>query len=374
MAKKYIMVLNSGSSSIKFKIFNQGFEVVAAGIMEKIGLSGSFIEFDFGAEKNKKEVNLPNHEVAMKQLFLLLKENSISLEDIAKVGHRVVHGGEEFTKPTLITGSVLNKLKKYNKLAPLHNPKNILGIEACIKLMPSVPEYAVFDTSFHSTIPDFVYLYALPVSIYKKYKIRRYGFHGISHSYVALEASKILKKKNPNLIICHLGSGCSVTAVKKGISVDTSMGFTPLEGVMMSTRTGDLDPEIPLFLIQEGWTLTRIQDLFNKESGLIGVSGMRDMRDIMVANGYSIPGYKSPIIFTEQQIKLAKLALKMFVYDVRKYIGAYALALGQVDAIVFTAGIGERNKDIRNLITQGLKIRTLVVPTNEELMIAKLIA
>ncbi len=373
-SRKFILVLNSGSSSIKFKIFNQGFEVVAAGIMEKIGLSGSFIEFDFGAEKNKKEVNLPNHEVAMKQLFLLLKENSISLEDIAKVGHRVVHGGEEFTKPTLITGSVLNKLKKYNKLAPLHNPKNILGIEACVKLMPNVPEYAVFDTSFHATIPDFVYLYALPVSIYKKYKIRRYGFHGISHSYVALEAAKILKKKKPNLIICHLGSGCSVTAIEKGVSVDTSMGFTPLEGIMMSTRTGDLDPEIPLHLIQEGWSLEKVQNLFNKESGLVGVSGLRDMRDIMIASGYRIPGYKSPLNFTLEQKRLAKLALQMFVYDVRKYIGSYLLALGHVDSLVFTAGIGERNKNIRDLITKGLKMKSLVVPTNEELMIAKSIA
>lgn len=374
MKKQLILVLNSGSSSIKFQIFTKELVVVAAGIMEKIGLPGSFIDFVLNKTKKHIVVGIENHETAIKQLFLLLQKSGVDFNDIFKIGHRVVHGGEKFIKPTLINRAILNELKKYNKLAPLHNPKNIAGIEACLKILPKAKNYAVFDTAFHSTIPDYVYLYALPTAIYRKYQIRRYGFHGISHSYVALTAAKILKKPKPNLIICHLGSGCSITAIEKGKSVDTSMGFTPLEGIMMATRTGDLDPAIPLFLHKEGWSLDQIETLLNKESGLLGVSGLRDMRDIMVANGYKIPGYVSPVKFTAEQKKLAQLALKMFVYDVRKYIGSYALSLGQVDALVFTAGIGERNNDVRKLIVKDLKFKVMVVPTNEELMIAKSIA
>ena len=233
--------------------------------------------------------------------------------------------------------------------------------------------YAVFDTAFHSTLPDYAFLYPLPYDLYKKQSIRRYGFHGISHEYVSSEAAKKLKKKKPNLIVCHLGSGCSMTAVREGKSVDTSMGFTPLEGLMMSTRTGDIDPSIALYLADQKWSTSRIQKLFNSESGLKGVSGLKDMRDIMIASGYKIPGYKLPVKLDKKQKYLAKLALQMFVYRVRKYVGAYTAVLGKVDAIVFTAGIGERNKDVRDLVVKGLpqKPKVLVVPTNEELMIAK---
>ena len=363
MNQKLTLVLNSGSSSIKFKIFTKDLKVVASGIMEKIGLPGSFVDFILDKTKKHSTINLENHEAAIKQLFLLLNKAGINFENITKIGHRVVHGGEKFIKPTLVDRKVLRELKRYNKLAPLHNPKNIAGIEACMNILPQAKNYAVF-----------AYLYPLPAKIYHKYHIRRYGFHGISHQYVAEESARILKKTKPNLIVCHLGSGDSITAIKEGKSVDTSMGFTPLEGLMMSTRTGDMDPALGMFLHHEGMNQTKIQHLFNSESGLLGVSGLKDMRDVMIANGYKIPGYQSSVKFTAENKKWARIALQMFVYRVRKYIGAYSLILGHVDALVFTAGIGERNQDVRNLITKGLKFKKLVIPTNEELMIAKLIA
>lgn len=373
--RQYTLIINAGSSSIKFKLFDRKSRERAAGIVEKIGLKGPFIDFEIKEKKGKQNVKAIDHETAMKVVLSVLAENRIDFSLITKIGHRVVHGGEEFVKPTLITDVVLRRLRKYDKLAPLHNPNNIAGIEACRKALPKAKNYAIFDTAFHSTLPDYAYLYALPYNIYKKFDIRRYGFHGISHQYVSGEAMKKLKKKKANLITCHLGSGCSITAIRNGKSIDTSMGFTPLEGLMMSTRVGDIDPAIVFFLMQEGFSSARINKLFNFESGLKGVSGLKDMRDIMIANGYKIPEYKSPIKFTKKQIYLARVALKMFVYRVKKYIGAYTAILGRVDAIVFTAGIGERNKDIRDLIVRGLpnKPRVLVIPTNEELMIARLI-
>ena len=375
MKNKFILVINAGSSSLKFKLFIDNLREVAGGIVEKIGLAGSFIKYSFDKEEIEIELKTANHNEAMTEVVNVLQKNKIDFSKIIKVGHRVVHGGEEFVKSLSITEKNLKSLEKYNKLAPLHNPHNLAGIKACLKLLPQAKNFAVFDTAFHSTMPDYAYQYPLPQAIYKKYHVRRYGFHGVSHAYVSAEACKKLHKRKANLITCHLGSGCSITAIRAGKSVDTSMGFTPLEGLMMSTRSGDIDPAIIFYLEREGMTLNQIDKLLNSESGLKGVSGLKDMRDIMLASGYKIPGYKSLINFTEQQRYLARLALNMFVYRARKYIGAYSAVLGKVDAIIFTAGIGERNKDIREMIVKGLpnKPRVMVIPTNEELMIAKMI-
>ena len=372
---KYILIINAGSSSLKYKLFSDRLKSVSEGIVEKIGQSGSFLDYRFKNKEEKIVTKIIDHDAAMVFLMKKLSENKVKFAEIVKVGHRVVHGGEKFTKPTLVTADFLKELKKYNKLAPLHNPKNIAGMEACLKALPQAKNYAVFDTAFHTTIPDFVSLYALPYRFYKKYGIKKYGFHGLSHQYVSLEAAKRLKKNKPNLITCHLGSGCSITVIKAGKSVDTSMGFTPLEGLMMASRTGDIDPAVIFFLLNEGMSPAKINHLLNFESGLRGVSGLQDMRDIMIANGYKVPGYKMPIKLTTEQKYLARLALQMFVYHIKKYIGAYSAILGKVDAIVFTAGMGERNKDIRDLIVRGLlgKPKILVIPTNEELMIARLI-
>lgn len=370
---RYILVINAGSSSLKFKLFTAKLKERASGIVEKIGLPGSFIDYRFGVTEEKRLAAVKNHAEAFRLAAAIFAEKKFNLKKIVKVGHRVVHGGEEFIKPTIVTPRVLTELEKFSKLAPLHNPNNLAGINACAELMPFVKNYAVFDTAFHATIPDYAYLYALPYALYKKYDIRRYGFHGISHAYVSSVAAKKLKKARPNLITCHLGSGCSITAIKQGKSVDTSMGFTPLEGLMMSSRCGDLDPAIVFYLEREGLSLSRVDEIMNFESGLKGVSGLKDMRDIMIANGYKIPGYKLSVAFTKEQKYLAQVALKMFVYRIRKYIGAYFAVLGRIDAIVFTAGVGERNADIRKLIMKGLpfKTRVLVVPTNEELQIAQ---
>jgi len=358
---------------LKFKLFTDKLSERASGIVEKIGLAGSFIDYRFGAAEERRLAVVKNHAEAFALVAAIFAEKRFDLRQIIKVGHRVVHGGEEFVRPTLITPRVLIELKKFNKLAPLHNPNNLAGINACVELLPWAKNYAVFDTAFHATIPDYAYLYALPYALYKKYDIRRYGFHGISHAYVSSVAARKLKKAKPNLITCHLGSGCSITAVKQGKSVDTSMGFTPLEGLMMSSRSGDLDPAIVFYLEREGMSLNRVDEIMNFESGLKGVSGLKDMRDIMIASGYKIPGYQPSVTFTTEQKYLAQVALKMFVYRIRKYIGAYFAVLGKVDAIVFTAGVGERNADIRKMILKGLpfKARALVVPTNEELMIAR---
>jgi acetate kinase len=300
-----------------------------------------------------------------------------SKENILIVGHRVVHGGEEFTKPTLVTAATLKNLAKYDKLSPLHNPANLMGIRACRKLLPRAKNIAVFDTGFYSTLPGYAYTYAIPIDFYKKHAVRRYGFHGISHEYVANEAARILKKPlaKLNLITCHLGSGASVTAIRGGRAVDTSMGFTPLEGLAMSTRSGDLDPAIPLYLIRElKITPQEVDNILNKKSGLFGLSGFADMREVLTAAGYKVEGFKSKKVSVGKK-KLSNLALQVFVYRVKKYLGAYGAVLEKVDAIVFTAGIGERNKTVRDLIMKNLKIsgqpKVLAIPTNEELMIAR---
>jgi len=377
---KYILVINCGSATLKFKVFEiASLEEVMSGIVERIGLSGSFIELRIKNQELRDYCKVKNHEEAMGVALSKISDFGFQISDFSVIGHRVVHGGEEFTRPTIVTPEVLQKLKKYNKLAPLHNPANLMGISACLKLLPKAKNVAVFDTAFYATLPDYAYTYALPYNFYLKYGIRRYGFHGISHQYVAEEAAKKLKRplKNLNLITCHLGSGCSITAIRGGKAVDTSMGFTPLEGLVMSTRAGDMDPAIPLYLIRElKIKLDEVDKILNFRSGLFGISGMADMREVLVTAGYKVAGFESKNQKTKKsKNKLARLALKMFIYRVQKYISAYAGVLGKVDAIVFTGGIGERNPTVRRLIMQRLKLRNktkvFAIPTNEELMIAR---
>ena len=375
---KYILVINSGSATLKFAVFEKdSLKKIASGIIERIGLGGSFLESKISGREFKINRAVKNHEEAFKLVLEQLSKISNLKSEISLVGHRVVHGGEEFTKPTTVTSETLKKLSKYDKLSPLHNPANLMGIRACLKLLPGAKNVAVFDTGFYFTLPDYAYTYAIPIDFYKKHAIRRYGFHGISHEYVAGEAAKILGKPlaKLNLITCHLGSGASITAIRGGKAVDTSMGFTPLEGLAMSTRSGDLDPAIPLYLIRELKIAPQeVDNILNKKSGLLGLSGFSDMREILVVAGYKVLGFKNKKISAEKN-KLAKIALQVFVYRIKKYLGAYAAILGKVDAIVFTAGIGERNKTVRDLIMKDIKIsgqpRVLAIPTNEELMIAK---
>jgi acetate kinase len=375
---KYILVINSGSATLKFKVFDFGnFKEIMSGIVERVGLPESFVESKIKNKKLQHGCTARNHEEALKVALSEIENCKLPIENFSLIGHRVVHGGEEFTHPTLVTPETLKKLAKYDKLSPLHNPANLMGIRACQKLLPGAKNVAVFDTGFYSTLPDYAYTYAIPIDFYKKHSIRRYGFHGISHEYVANEAARILKKPltKLNLITCHLGSGASITAIRGGRAVDTSMGFTPLEGLAMSTRSGDIDPAIPLYLIRElKIKPEEVDNILNKKSGLFGLSGFSDMREVLTAAGYSVSGFKNKKVSAGKK-KLAKLALQVFVYRIKKYLGAYAAVLGKVDAIVFTAGIGERNKTVRDLIMKDIKIsgqpKILAIPTNEELMIAK---
>jgi len=371
-----ILVINSGSSSLKFKLFSEKLKVLMSGNAERIGLAGGFVDFQVGEKTERIDKDFSNTEIVLSVVLGKIEASGFSLEDIKKIGHRVVHGGEKFFEPIEVNPSVVTELEKLNELAMLHNPPNIAGIKGCLKLLPNAKNYAVFDTAFHQTIPVESYLYPLPLAFYQKYGIRKYGFHGISHEYVARQAAQNLKKdlSKLNLITCHLGSGCSITAIKNGKSIDTSMGLTPLEGLMMSSRCGDIDPAIPLFLIKKGLTPDQVDNAMNKESGFIGVCGFKDLRDVLSASGIKVEGYKSQINFTEEQKKYSKIALDMFIYRVRKYIASYYLALGgKVNAIVFTAGIGERSLPVRAMITKDLPFKTkfLVVPTNEELAIAE---
>jgi len=367
--KEYILVINAGSSSLKFEIFDfANLKSVKEGIVERIGLMNSFIKL--GDEKEIHEVE--NHEEAFK---LMAAKLEYLKDNIVIVGHRVVHGGEEFTEPIKITGRIFRRLKKYNKLAPLHNPVNLDCVKFSDKYLKKIPDVAVFDTAFYKTLPDYAYLYAIPLKYYFKNKIRRYGFHGISHQYVASQAAKNLRKplNQLNLITCHLGSGCSVTAIKKGKAIDTSMGFTPLEGLIMSTRCGSIDPAIPLFMIRKlKMSEDDVNGLLNKRSGLFGLSGSMDMREILVKAGYKVADFKIKGKVTKRNKEIAQLTIDMFIYNIKKYIGAYSMILGKVDAVVFTAGIGERSPIIRRLICKDLgKTKTLVIPTDEELMIAQ---
>lgn len=387
-----ILVINAGSSSLKYQLISmEERQVLAKGLCEKIGLPDSRIKFKpFDGEQVITESPMPDHSAAIALVLAALTNEEYgvisSMSEISAVGHRVVHGGELFSGSVLITDEVKKALEQCTPLAPLHNPANLIGIAACEKTMPGVPQVAVFDTAFHQTMPKHAYMYALPYELYQKYKIRRYGFHGTSHRYVSEKAAEMLGKPAEELkiITCHLGNGSSVTAVDGGKSVDTSMGFTPLEGVVMGTRCGSLDPAILTFLMhQEGLDADRIDKLMNKESGLQGISGVSsDFRDLEDA--------------IEKGNERAQLAVDMFYYSVKKYIGAYAAAMGGVDAVVFTAGIGENNAEGRLEIVKGLEfmgirideeknkvrgealdisapgatVHTLVIPTDEEMMIA----
>jgi acetate kinase len=365
---KKILVLNCGSSSVKYSLFEDD-NLLMKGLIEKIG------------EKNSK---IKNHDSAINLMIkqILKSKKIISISEINAVGHRVVHGGE-ISKSCIINKKIINLIKNYSPLAPLHNPLNLKGILSMKKILPDVPNVAVFDTSFHQTMPEKSFIYPLPYEFYKKYKIRRYGFHGTSHHYIALESSKILKKnlKKLNLITCHLGAGCSITAIEKGKVIDTSMGMTPLEGLMMTTRSGDIDAGIIFYLYDNlKMSSKEINDLLNKKSGLIGVSGMgKDMRIILRGN--------------KNNDRRCRLALEIFCYRLKKYISSYAGILGKVDAIIFTAGIGEnvplirklttdieflnikidKNKNSKNekiITSANSKIQVLVIPTDEEKMIA----
>lgn len=386
-----ILVVNCGSSSLKFQLIDSETEEVAAsGLCERIGLDGALI-YKVNGDKIKQEIDLPDHEVAIKKVLdtLLDKEIGVltSLDEIGAIGHRMVHGGEKFSSSVIINEEIIKQIETCNDLAPLHNPANLLGVRACQEVMPGVPNVVVFDTAFHQTMPSKAYLYALPKEYYEKYGVRRYGFHGTSHSFVSKRLAELagLDINNSRMIICHIGSGASISAIKDGKSVDTSMGMTPLEGLMMGTRSGDMDPAIIEFICQkENITVQEMTTILNKKSGALGLSGLsNDYRDLVEA---AQGGNQDAIN-----------ALDVMVYRVIKYIGAYYMALGGVDAIALTAGVGENNLDLRAKIVEGLaaigikldveanavrgderKISTddsaaqvWVVPTNEELAIAR---
>lgn len=389
-----ILVLNCGSSSVKYKLIalaDNSQDILAEGGVEKIGLPDSFLKFKFNGEKVTIATSMPNHNVAIRIILDNLTSEKYGcikdFNEIDAVGHRVVHGGEKFNKSVLITDEVIAKVKECYDLAPLHNPVNIAGIEAITDILPNVPQVGVFDTAFHQTMPAHAYMYALPYEDYEKYGVRRYGFHGTSHRYVARRACDFLglDYENQRIITCHIGNGGSITAVKDGVSIDTSMGLTPVEGLMMGTRCGDVDPAALLYIQQkEGLDAEGMQALINKKSGVLGISGLSsDMRDIENA--------------IEQGNERAKLALDMYEYRIIKYVGAYTAALGGVDVIVFTAGVGENQIATRERVCKQLaylgiefdsdknncrgeeveisrpksKVRVVVIPTDEEYMIAR---
>ena len=389
-----ILVINCGSSSLKFQMINSETEqCIAKGLCERIGIEGSMITYaPAGGEKEKTVTPMPDHTEAIRLVLEALTNEKTgvvkSLDEIGAVGHRIVHGGEKFAESTIITEEVMAAIEECNDLAPLHNPANLIGINACKKLMPGTPMVGVFDTAFHQTMPEEAYMYGLPYEYYKNYKIRRYGFHGTSHSYVSKRAAELLGRKYEDLkiIVCHLGNGASVSAVKNGKCVDTSMGLTPLEGLIMGTRCGDIDPAIIEFLAhKEGKNIDEIMSVLNKKSGVLGLSDnlSSDFRDLEA-------GY-------EKNDPNAIRTLKTYCYRVAKYIGAYAAAMNGVDAICFTAGIGENGPLVRTLVcgylgylgvtldeeanqkkgeevvisTSDSTTTVLAVPTNEELAIAR---
>lgn len=389
-----ILVLNCGSSSIKYKLLNmEQTSELASGVVEKIGLKGSFLKHvKQDGRKVKLEGEILEHALGIEYILgvLLSEEHGCikSLEEVDAVGHRVVHGGERFNSSVLITEEVVTKMEECIDIAPLHNPPNLKGIYAMQELLPQVPQVGVFDTAFHQTMPEHAYMYAIPYSLYEKYGIRRYGFHGTSHRYVSARACEILgcDYKNQRIITCHMGNGVSVAAIKNGESVDTSMGFTPLEGLMMGTRSGDLDVGAVAYMMEkEKLGLSSMSTLLNKHSGLLGVSGVSsDARDLEEAA-------------FQHNNKRAQLAIKMFQYKMKKYIGSYVAAMGGVDILVFTGGIGEnsdrdraaicadmeflqigvdesRNTGVRGeelvISPDHLSVKVMVVPTDEEYMIA----
>lgn len=388
-----ILVLNCGSSSIKYQLFDMVSGIVLAkGIVEKIGLKGSFLKNErFDGDKVKLEGEILDHQTGIEYLLGLLvsKKRGViqSLNEIDAVGHRLVHGGERFQGSCFLDDETIKGVEDCSSLAPLHNPANLKGIYAMKTVLPNVPQVGVFDTSFHQTMPDYSFMYALPYSLYKKYGIRRYGFHGTSHSYVSKRACEILKLdyKSQKIITCHLGNGASITAIKDGKSIDTSMGLTPVEGLIMGTRSGDVDAgALTLIMEKEEIDYSSLNTLLNKHSGVLGISGISsDMREVESA--------------AEEGDERAVLALKMYEYRVKKYIGAYAAAMGGVDLLIFTGGIGENAYDTRENICKdlefmglefdkcvnsgvrgkelviskmGSKVTVMVVPTNEEFVIA----
>ena len=390
-----VLVINCGSSSLKYQLIDsQSEEVLAKGLCERIGIEGSSVTHQKAGEGKKTEaVLMKDHTDAVKVVIEKLTDPAegviASLKEIDAVGHRIVHGGEKFKGSVVIDDSVLEAIAECNDLAPLHNPANLIGIRSCQKVMPGVPMVAVFDTAFHQTMPGKAYLYGLPYEYYEKYKVRRYGFHGTSHDFVSKRVGELLGKdrKDLKIIVCHLGNGASVSAVDHGKSVDTSMGLTPLEGVPMGTRCGDMDPAIVTYLMERlNLDKKGIDNYLNKKSGMLGISGVSsDFRDLEEAanNGN----------------ERAQLALDTFCYKVKKYIGAYAAALGGVDAIVFTAGVGENDRGVREKVLSGLeylgvdvdfdfnnscprgeeveiskptsRVKVFVIPTDEEMMIAR---
>ncbi|HWR43221.1 acetate kinase [Sporomusa sp.] len=388
-----VLVVNCGSSSIKYQLVNMIDEsVLAKGLVERIGLDGSVLTHQpEGKSKVIINADISNHSIGIKLVIEALTDSVhgviASMSEIAAVGHRVVHGGEKFADSVLITPAVMQALEECIEMAPLHNPPNIMGINACAEIMPGIPQVGVFDTAFHQTMPKYAFLYALPYDAYEKYGIRRYGFHGTSHKYVSQQAAELMGEHMTNLriITCHLGNGASIAAVKHGKCIDTSMGFTPLEGLVMGTRSGGIDPAIiPFLMKKENMSADQVDNYLNKKSGVLGVSGVSsDFRDIEEA--------------ANAGNERSELALEMFAYRVRKFIGSYVAAMGGVDAIVFTAGLGENSISMRDKISNGLeylgtridpdknnvrgkaqeisvdgaKVKIFVIPTNEELVIAR---
>ncbi len=389
-----VLVINCGSSSLKFQLINAETEnVLAKGLCERIGIDGRLTYQPAGGEKEKSDLAMPTHTEAIQFVIDALTNEKTgvvkSLDEIGAVGHRVVHGGEKFASSVVITDEVKKAVEECNDLAPLHNPANLIGVAACEKLMPGTPMVAVFDTAFHQTMPEKAYMYGLPYEYYEKYKVRRYGFHGTSHSFVSKRAAEVMGRPYDEVktIVCHLGNGSSVSAVLNGKCVDTSMGLTPLEGLVMGTRSGDIDPAIMEFIAKkENLDIDGVMNVLNKKSGVFGISGglssdFRDLTDAMNAGD-----------------KKATIAMDVFSYRVAKYIGSYAAAMNGVDDIVFTAGIGENDDYVREevckylgylgvdfdsevnaglrgkeaeLTKEGSKVKVFVIPTNEELAIAR---
>ena len=389
-----VLVINCGSSSLKYQLIDMATEEsLAQGLVERIGIEGSVLTQKVeGKDKYIVKEEMKDHKDAIRLvLAALVDENNgviKSMDEISAVGHRVVHGGEKYKESVVINDEVKANIEECFKLAPLHNPANMIGIKACEELMPNTPMVAVFDTAFHGTMPEDAYIYALPYELYEKHGIRKYGFHGTSHKYVSQTCAEVMGRdiKDLKIITCHLGNGASLCAVKNGVSVDTSMGFTPLEGLAMGTRCGNIDPAIVTFLMkEEGLSVDEVNDLLNKKSGVLGISGISsDFRDIEDA------------AFNKDD-RRAQLALRIFEYKIRTTIGAYAAAMGGVDAIVFTAGVGENGPETREKCLEGLeflgveidreannvrgkvreiskagcKVKAFVIPTNEELVIAR---
>ncbi len=386
-----ILVINCGSSSLKYKLFDMDDDsTLAEGRVERIGEKDGIITHQtVGKEKVNQVKPISEHSVAISDCLTLLTDPQVgaikSLSEIKGIGHRVLHGGEYFKQSTLVDDTALNQMEELRELGPLHMPANILGIRSCRKLMPGTPQVAVFDTAFHSTMPKHAYLYAIPYELYQRYRIRRYGFHGTSHNYIALRVAQLMNRdvKELKIISCHLGNGASLTAIDGGKSVDTSMGFTPLEGLMMGTRSGDIDPSALEYVMEkENVPMANIINMLNKHSGLYGIADVGDMRDIVQG--------------VDEQKPMHMLAFDMYEYRIRKYIGAYIAAMNGVDAIAFTAGIGENTPSLRARICDNLsyfgiainheinqqhgefelstpdsKIKVYVVPTDEEVMIAR---